>query len=79
MSERVSDAAYWIAANGADDPENAQTVQAALVSPGDWGPFTVRREGFGKVVVGPISSLLLPDEDAEMAFALLLEEYVGES
>lgn len=35
MSERVSDAAYRIMANSADDPESAQVLQEALIAPGD--------------------------------------------
>nr|NKR04326.1 hypothetical protein [Escherichia coli] len=51
----------------------AQLIQSALMSPGDWGTITVREEGSGKVVIGPVNSLVLPDEEAEMAFMMLLD------
>lgn len=73
MSERVTEQAYWIGANGADNEEMAQLIQSALMSLGDWGTITVREEGGGKVVIGPVSTLVLPDEEAEMAFMMLLD------
>lgn len=74
MGERVFDASYWIDANGVVDAGAVDLLQAALVSPGDWGSFSVRREGAGKVVIGPVSILVLPDAAAEMEFALQLEK-----
>lgn len=38
----------------------------------------MREEGRGKVVVGQISTLGLPDEEAEAAFALLLDAFAEE-
>lgn len=75
ISEHVTEQAYWIGANGADTEEMAQLIQSALISPGDWGAITVREDGGGKVVIGPVSSLMLPDEEAEMAFMMLLDAH----
>jgi hypothetical protein len=75
MSERVTDPAYWISANGLDDPEMAGLVLTALVSPGDWGVVTVREEDGGKLITGPVSSLFITGDEAEMEFSLLLSDY----
>lgn len=78
MAERVTDQASWIEANGVDDPEAAELVRLAVGMLGDWGSVTVSQEGQGKNVVGPISTLVLPDVEAEMVFVTLLETYCGD-
>ena len=75
MSERATDPAYWISANGLDDPEMAGLVLTALVSPGDWGVITVREEDGGKLITGAVSSLFIADDKAEMEFSMLLSAY----
>ncbi|AMB48413.1 hypothetical protein [Methylobacterium sp. AMS5] len=78
MSERVSDASVWIDANGANDAETVELIQSALIAPGDWGSFVVRREGTGMAIVGPVSTLVLADEADVLAFQLELEERVDD-
>ena len=34
----------------------------------------MREEGDSKVVIGPVSSLMLPDEEGEMKFMMLLDD-----
>ncbi|WP_156454015.1 hypothetical protein [Methylobacterium sp. CCH5-D2] len=70
MSQRVTEQTYWIVANGADTEEVAQIIQSALISLGDCGTITVREKGSGKVVIGSVNSLVLPDGKAEMKFMM---------
>nr|WP_137828297.1 hypothetical protein [Methylobacterium sp. L1A1] len=76
MSERVSNASVWMDANGVVDADTVDFVHSALLSLSNRGSFVVRREGAGKVIVGPVSTLVLPDEASELAFQLELEERV---
>lgn len=70
MSQRVTELTYWIVANGADTEEMARIIQSALISLGDCGTIIVREKGSGKVVIGSVDSLVLPDGEAEMKFMM---------
>lgn len=69
--------AYWIGSNGADEPEMAEAILAALIDGGDYGAFTVETMGAAKLVTGPVSVLVLPGEVEEAALMELLEEHAG--
>ena len=79
MTERMTDQAHWIEANGADDPETAELIQATVGMSGVCGSITIYRTGQGKSVISPVSTLVLPDVEAEMVFVTLLETYCGDS
>ena len=74
MSERVTGPAYWISSNGLAHPEMAELILSALVAPGDWGVVTVREEGGGKLIIGPVSSFFIADDEAEMEFSMMLSD-----
>lgn len=62
------DEAVWLRENGAWRPRAARHVLRALAALGPKGRYAARPEGHGKVVTGPVSTLALPDAEAEIRF-----------
>ena len=79
MSERTSNVHYWIDANGADDPDDADLLLTAIDSPGGWGTYIVTHEGSRILVRGQVSTLVLEDAQARAEFVAALPDIAGRS
>ncbi|MCJ2139617.1 hypothetical protein [Methylobacterium sp. E-066] len=63
-----ADETLWLRENGAWCPRAARHVLCALAALGRRGRYAARSEGDGKIVTGPVSTLALPDAEAEIRF-----------
>ncbi|MCJ2057251.1 hypothetical protein MKL09_11870 [Methylobacterium sp. J-048] len=63
-----ADESVWLRENGARRPRAARHVLRALASLGPRGRYEAHTEHGAKILTGPVSTLALPDAEAEIRF-----------
>ena len=72
---RWPEEAYWLGENEARHPRSSRQILAGLAALADSERYAARGCGEGRILSGPVSSLLLTDAQAEIHFTFRMTSY----